>query len=102
MLDNAEERISSTFPGRIHRECRKEATFKVKVKEIKEKELPELDDEFAKDVSEEDTLEAYRESLRASILEEKEKFIKSEREAEALEKAIENMEVDIQQSMIDH
>ncbi len=103
-MDAGEERdIVVTFPEEYTEELAgKEATFKVKVKEIKEKELPELDDEFAKDVSEEDTLEAYRESLRASILEEKEKFIKSEREAEALEKAIENMEVDIPQSMIDH
>ncbi len=103
-MDAGEERdVVVTFPEEYTEELAgKEATFKIKLKEIKERELPELDDEFAKDVSEEDTLEAYRESLRKSILEEKENFAKSEREAEALEKAVENMEVDIPQSMIDH
>lgn len=103
-MDAGEERdVVVSFPEDYTEELAgKEATFKVKVKEIKEKELPELDDEFAKDVSEEDTLEAYRESLKKNLLEEKEKYAASERENAALEKAIENMEVDIPQSMIDH
>ena len=60
-----EKEINVTFPEEYHAEelKGKPATFKVKVNEIKEKQLPELDDDFAQDVSDFDTMDAYKESL---------------------------------------
>lgn len=79
----------------------KPALFKVKVKEIKVKELPVLDDEFAKDVSEFDTLEAYKEDLRRKLTESAEHRAKHETEDNVVNKVVENATVDIPQVMIE-
>lgn len=78
----------------------KPALFKVEVKEIKEKELPPLDDEFAKDVSEFDTLDEYKQDIKAKLLEQKEKAAKLEKERTVLEKIIENAEINVPEVMI--
>jgi len=79
----------------------KPALFKVKVNEIKVKELPVLDDEFAKDVSEFDTLDAYKEDLRKKLLESAEHKAKHETEDAVVDKAVENAAVDIPRVMIE-
>lgn len=92
-----------TFPEEYHAEDLKgkEATFKVKIHEIKEKELPELDDEFAKDVSEFDTLEEYKNSIREKLEKEFKNKEEVENENNLIEKVIEICEVDIPEAMID-
>ena len=91
-----------TFPEEYHAEdlAGKDAVFKEKIKEIKEKELPELDDDFAQDVSEFDTLDEYKESIKATIKESKEKEIKTEKENEIVDKVIENATMEIPEPMI--
>jgi len=91
-----------TFPEDYHEESlkAKEATFKVTIHEIKEKELPELDDEFAKDVSEFDTLEEYKNSIREKLEEEFKKREEVENENNLIENVIESCEVDIPEAMI--
>lgn len=79
----------------------KPALFKVTVKEIKVKELPELDDEFAKDVSEFDTLEEYKADIKKKMLEKAEHEAKHQTEDSVVDKAVENATVDIPQVMID-
>ncbi|MUG46100.1 trigger factor [Paenibacillus woosongensis] len=94
--------VTVTFPETYHAEdlAGKEAVFKVKVHEIKRKQLPELDDEFAKDVSEFDTLAEYKEDLKKELHSRKEKDSKAAREGIVVEKASENAEVEIPQSMV--
>ncbi|MGG4555538.1 trigger factor [Paenibacillus humicus] len=94
--------VTVTFPETYHAEdlAGKEAVFKVKVHEIKRKQLPELDDEFAKDVSEFDTLAEYKEDLKKELLSRKEKDSKAAREGIVVDKASENAEVEIPQSMV--
>ncbi|MFA7572746.1 MAG: trigger factor [Lutispora sp.] len=79
----------------------KPALFKVTVKEIKEKELLPLDDEFAKDVSEFETLEELKEDIKKKKTEEAERMAKNEFENSVIKKVVENAEVDIPQVMID-
>ena len=79
----------------------KPATFKVKINEIKAKELPELDDEFAQDVSEFDTLAEYKESLKKNLEEKKENEAKRTKEDEAVQKIIDKSKMDIPEAMID-
>lgn len=79
----------------------KEAVFKCTVHEIKAKELPELDDEFASEVSECETLDAYKAEVKKSIKERKERENKEKRENQAVERAVENAQMDIPQAMID-
>lgn len=79
----------------------KPALFKVTIKEIKVKELPELDDDFAQDVSEFDTLKEYKESVKNSIKESKEKDAKVAKENEVVDKIIENATMEIPDPMID-
>lgn len=79
----------------------KDAMFKVTIKEIKEKELPELDDEFASDVSEFETLAEYKEDLKAKLLEKKEKEAKRAKEDEVVDKIIENATMEIPDAMLD-
>ena len=67
----------------------KDATFKIKLHEIKRKELPVLDDEFAKDVSEFDTLDAYKESIREKLQSDREKSAEADVENQILEALIE-------------
>lgn len=79
----------------------KPALFKVKVNEIKIKELPVVDDEFAKDVSEFETLEEYKTDIRKKLVEKAEHKAKQENEDNVVEKVVENAIVDIPEAMID-
>ncbi|MDR7857726.1 trigger factor [Tissierella sp.] len=100
---NEEVNVVVTFPEEYHEESlqAKEATFKVTIHEIKEKELPELDDEFAKDVSEFDTLEEYKASIREKLEQDFKNREEIENENNLIEKVIESCEIDIPESMID-
>ena len=80
----------------------KDATFKVKLHEIKKKELPELDDEFAKDVSEFDTLEELKNSIKEKIQTENDSRAKYETEESAIKAVCENTAIDIPSAMIDN
>jgi trigger factor len=79
----------------------KEAVFHVKVNEVKTRELPEADDEFAKDVSEFDTLAEYKESLAASLREKKETAAKNGYQDALVDKAAANMTADIPEALIE-
>ncbi len=98
-----ETEVNVTFPEDYQSEelAGKAATFKCTVHAIKAKELPELDDEFASDVSECETLEAYRAEVKKNIKERKEREGKEKREDQAVEQAVENAQMDIPQPMID-
>lgn len=98
-----EKELNVTFPEDYHAENLKgkPATFKVTVKEIKEKQLPELDDDFAQDVSDFDTLVEYKDDLKKKIAERKESEAKAKKESEAIEKVVEAAKMDIPQAMID-
>ena len=98
-----EKEINVTFPEEYHAEelKGKPATFKVKVNEIKEKQLPELDDDFAQDVSDFDTMDAYKESLVKQIADRKANEAKVKKEDEAMEKIIEAAKRDIPEAMVD-
>ncbi len=95
--------VNVTFPEDYQAEelQGKPAVFKVKLKEIKVKEFPELDDDFAQDVSECDTLEEYKEETKKKLLEAKENDAKREKEDAVLEKIIENASMDIPEQMVD-
>ena len=96
--------VNVTFPEDYAQKslAGKAALFKVEVKEIKEKELPELDDEFAKDVSEFDTLDEYKQDIKEKLLEQKERRAKNEKERSVLEKVIANAEMDVPEVMIEN
>ena len=79
----------------------KDAVFKCTIKEIKEKELPELDDEFASEVSEFETLAEYKEDVRKNLAEKKEKDAKNAREEAAVMAAVEDAEMDIPEAMLE-
>lgn len=79
----------------------KDAVFKCTIKEIKEKELPELDDEFASEVSEFETLAEYKEDVRKNLAEKKEKDAKNAREEAAVKAAVEDAEMDIPEAMLE-
>ena len=98
-----EKELNVTFPEDYHAQNLKgkPATFKVTVKEIKEKQLPELDDDFAQDVSDFDTLAEYKDDLKKKIAERKESEAKAKKESEAIEKVVEAAKMDIPQAMID-
>ncbi len=93
--------VNVTFPEEYHAEelKGKEAVFKCKVHEIKAKEIPALDDEFAKDVSEFDTLDELKADIRAKMAEQNEKEAATEVENKLIDKVIENMEADIPNEM---
>ena len=99
-----EVEVNVNFPENYHQKdlAGKPALFKVKIKEIKEKELSALDDEFAKDVSEFETLDEYKQDIKAKLLEQKEKAAKLEKERNALEKVIENAKMDVPEVMINN
>ncbi|NWL88894.1 trigger factor [Paenibacillus sp. 79R4] len=94
--------VTVTFPETYHAEelAGKEAVFKVKLHEIKRKQLPELDDEFAKDVSEFDTLDEYKEDLKKQIAARKENESKAARESAVVEAVGANAEVEIPEAMV--
>ena len=97
-----EKEVNVTFPENYHANdlAGKAAVFKCTVKAIKVKELPELDDEFAKDVSEFDTLDAYKADIEKKLKERKEAVAKREREDKAVDAVIENAQMDIPEAMI--
>lgn len=103
MATGEEKDIEVTFPEEYHAEnlAGKKAVFAVKVNGIQVKELPALDDEFAKDVSEYDTLEALREAKRKELLEQAEKNAKIEKENDVVRKAVENANVEIPDAMVE-
>lgn len=94
--------VTVTFPEayQVAELANKEAVFAVKVHEIKRKQLPALDDEFAKDVSEFDTLEEYKEDLKKQLLARKEKEGLSVREGIVVDKVGDNAEVEIPEAMV--
>ena len=95
--------VNVTFPTEYHAAelAGKPALFKVTVKAITAKELPELDDEFAVDVSEFDTLAEYKEDIKKNLLEKKEKEAKFAKEDKVVDKIIENATMEIPDAMID-
>ena len=98
-----EVEVVVTFPEEYHEESLKgkEATFKVTIHDIKEKELPELDDEFAKDVSDFDTLEEYKNSIREKLEEEFKNREEIEHENNVIEKVVDICEVEIPEVMVE-
>ncbi len=113
-IDNFEEQLEGknigedvtvnvTFPENYQAEelQGKPAEFKVKIKEIKVKELPELDDDFAQDVSNFDTIAEYKEDLKKKLTENKEEALKREREETVIGKIIENAQMDIPEQMVE-
>ena len=97
-----EVEVNVTFPKEYHSEelAGKDATFKCTVHTIKAKELPELDDEFASEVSECETMDAYRAEVKKNIKERKERTGKEKKENQAVDQAIENAQMDIPEAMI--
>ena len=95
--------VNVTFPTEYHAAelAGKPAVFKVKVNEIKTKEVPELNDEFAQDVSEFDTLAEYKEDVKARLVKEKENEAKRTKEDEAIAKIIDKSEMDIPEAMLE-
>ncbi len=98
-----EKEINVTFPEDYHAENLKgkPAMFKVKIKAIKEKQLPELNDEFAQDVSDFDTLAEYKEDLKKKVADRKAAEGKSKKQNEVIDKIVEEAKMDIPQAMID-
>ena len=98
-----EVEVNVTFPTEYHAPelAGKPAMFKVKVNSIKVKELPELDDDFAQDVSEFDTLDEYKADLKATLLSRKEREAKSVKEDAVIAKIVENAKMDIPEPMIE-
>ncbi len=101
---NEEVLVNVTFPEEYHAPelAGKEAVFKCVMHSIEKKELPELDDEFAKDVSEFDTLDEYKSDIAAKLKEKYEKEAQSEFENAVIEKAAEQIEADIPEAMIEN
>ncbi|HJC04940.1 MAG TPA: trigger factor [Candidatus Enterocloster excrementipullorum] len=95
--------VNVTFPTEYHAKelAGKPAMFKVTVKEIKVKELPELDDEFASEVSEFETLDEYKEDIKAKLSERKQKAAASENENRVVDKVVENASMEIPDRMLD-
>lgn len=95
--------VNVTFPEEYQAAelAGKEAVFKCVIHKIETKELPELDDDFAQDVSEFDTMDEYKADVRKNLTEKKESAAKTEKENAAVDKIIENASMDIPQPMID-
>jgi trigger factor len=99
---NKEVDVNVTFPEDYQQEslAGKPALFKCTVKEIKEKELPELDDEFASEVSEFETLAEYKEDVKKNLVSKKEKDAKNEKEDKVIEAIIADAKMDIPEAML--
>ena len=95
--------VNVTFPEQYQAAelAGKPALFKVKIHEVKAKELPELNDEFAQDASEFDTLEEYKADLKKHLEEQKENDAKRTKEDEAIQKIIDKSSMDIPEAMLD-
>ena len=100
---NSDREIKVTFPKEYFSKdlAGKEAMFKVKLHEIKKKELPKLDDEFAKDVSEFDTLKELKEDIKAKMEKENEQKVKYETQEAAIKAVCKKVKVDIPSGMIE-
>ena len=98
-----EVEVNVTFPEQYQAEdlAGKPATFKVVIKEIKKKELPELDDEFAQDVSDCETVDEYKEDVKKKLLENKEAALKREKEEAVVSKIAEGAAMEIPAQMIE-
>ncbi len=94
--------VNVTFPEEYHAAdlAGKPALFKVKINEIKAKEIPELNDEFASDVSEFETLAEYKEDLKKRLVEQKEAEAKRTKEDEAIQKIVDKSQMEIPEAMI--
>ena len=95
--------VNVTFPEEYHEASLKgkPALFKVTVKEIKKKELPKLDDEFASEVSEFETLKEYKASVKKNLTERRKEEAKREKENEVVEKVVEKITVELPEPMVD-
>ena len=95
--------VKVTFPEEYQAKelAGKEAVFQCDVKKIEAKELPELDDDFAKDVSEFDTLAEYKEDVKKNLTEKKAEDARRAKEDAAVDKVIENAQMDIPEAMIE-
>lgn len=102
MKAGEEKELDITFPEDYTPDLAgKPVVFKVKVQEVKEPVKPELDDEFAKDVSEFETLAEFRADLKKKITERREKQINTEYERAITDQLIDNLEVDLPQAIVD-
>ena len=95
--------VNVTFPEEYHAKelAGKAAVFKCKVNSAKVKELPEVDDEFAQEVSEFDTLDAYKEDIKAKLLKDKEEDARRVKEDAVIEKIIEGAQMEIPDAMVE-
>lgn len=95
--------VNVTFPEEYHVDelKGKPAVFKVEVKEVKVKELPKLDDEFASEVSEFDTLKEYKASVKKTLTDRRKAQVKTEKENEVIEKVVANAKVELPGPMVD-
>ena len=98
-----EVEVNVTFPEQYQADelAGKPAVFKVKINEIRAKELPELNDEFVQDVSEFDTVAEYREDVKKKLQERKDNAAKGTKEDEAIQKIIDKSKMEIPEAMID-
>lgn len=95
--------VNVTFPEEYAAELAgKDAVFKCKIHEIKTKEMPELDDEFVKDVSEFDTLDELKADIKKNITEKKESDAKADFENQLIEQVVENMECEVPECMFNN
>ena len=102
MKAGEEKDLDITFPEDYHKDLAgKKVVFHVKAKEIKCKELPKLDDDFAKDVSEYDTLKELKDSIKREITEQREQSAKYAVENELMEKVAANIECDIPDALVE-
>ena len=95
--------VNVTFPAEYHADelAGKPAKFVVTIKEVKRNELPELNDEFASEVSDFDTLDEYKADIRKKLQEKKEQDAKVENENNVIEKVVENAQMELPQPMVD-
>lgn len=103
MKTSEEKDIEVTFPEEYHQKDLAGApvVFKIKVNQVSEKKLPTVDDEFAKDVSEFDTLEEYKASIEKNLKESKENLADREVEVKVMDALVDNVEVDLPEPMIE-
>lgn len=104
MKKEEEKDITVKFPDDYRAEhlAGKEAVFHIKLHDVKEKEMPAIDDEFAQDVSEFDTLEEYKESIRKRLAERAEEQAKSATERNVMDAVVKNSEIDLPACMIEN
>ena len=95
--------VNVTFPAEYHADelAGKPAKFVVTIKEVKRNQLPELNDEFASEVSDFDTLDEYKADIRKKLQEKKEQDAKVENENNVIEKVVENAQMELPQPMVD-